>query len=546
MAVKNKEKKQIISAVSAALIFGSVTGILTAVIITLYKVCAKHIIALSEHGYHALRGRLYFLPLVACALLLISFLLAYIYKKKKNLRGGGIPTSIGYLRGLVSFKWLENLIGIFALSLSSFLFAVPLGNEGPSVQIGTAIGRGTVYTLTKKRRAWDRYSMTGGACAGFSVATGSPLSGIMFAIEEAHERISPMIIMIASVSVAFSYVTADFLSDIFGVSTRLFPDLHLPSLSLRELWIPLAVGLVFGLFAVLFLKYYRLLNAVLNRKLKKIPHAYKIFTVFALTLAFGLYSYSFVSTGHELMLSLFDGKTAIFALVLLLLVRSTLTLSASNASMTGGLFVPTLTIGALFSALLGRLLMYIPGFAAEDYAVVLVLGLTACIAGMMKMPLTAILFALEALSCYGNIVPCLIVAAVSFIMTELFGVASINENVLDHRIERIHAGKKVTVVDKTVTVKQGSFAIDKQIRDIFWPANFFILSMRRQKLYDADMDEHSRRELQEGDLLHIRYSTYNQEKTEEELAALIGRQDSSVSLKSTNDGRHTHEADRAF
>ncbi len=93
----------------------------------------------------------------------------------------------------------------------------------------------------------------------------------------------------------------------------------------------------------------------------------------------------------------------------------------------------------------------------------------------------------------------------------------------------------MTVVDKTVTVKQGSFAIDKQIRDIFWPANFFILSMRRQRLYDADTDEHSRRELQEGDLLHIRYSTYNQEKTEEELAALIGRQDSSVFEKLTND-----------
>ena len=72
------------------------------------------------------------------------------------------------------------------MSLLSFLMGVPLGNEGPSVQIGTAVGRGTTRIALRKRFAWDRYSMTGGACAGFAVATGAPISGILFAVEEAH------------------------------------------------------------------------------------------------------------------------------------------------------------------------------------------------------------------------------------------------------------------------------------------------------------------------------------------------------------------------
>ena len=41
-----------------AVVFGSVTGLLTAVVITLYKLCAKHVIAASEAGYHFLRENL--------------------------------------------------------------------------------------------------------------------------------------------------------------------------------------------------------------------------------------------------------------------------------------------------------------------------------------------------------------------------------------------------------------------------------------------------------------------------------------------------------
>ena len=167
----NGYKNYFINLIFPAVIFGSITGVLTSLIINFYKVCAKHVISLSERGYHYLRGHLYYLPLVIALALVIAYVLSKVYKHFRNLRGGGIPTSIGILRGFISFKWMTNFIGIFFLSLTTFLFGVPLGNEGPSVQIGTAIGRGSVYCFAKKHRAWDRYSMTGGACAGFSFAT---------------------------------------------------------------------------------------------------------------------------------------------------------------------------------------------------------------------------------------------------------------------------------------------------------------------------------------------------------------------------------------
>lgn len=128
-------------------------------------------LAFSEKGYRYIGENLYIIHIVLAVFLIPAFLFAFIYKRIPNLRGGGIPTSIGILRGIIPFKWVRNLIGIFGMSLVSFIIGVPLGNEGPSVQMGVAIGRGSVTTFGKRFHAWDRYSMTGGACSGFAVAS---------------------------------------------------------------------------------------------------------------------------------------------------------------------------------------------------------------------------------------------------------------------------------------------------------------------------------------------------------------------------------------
>lgn len=517
-------KNYFINLICPAFVFGSITGILTSVVVTLYKVCASLVIKYSQLGYGFVREHLYIAPLVLIALFGVAWLFAIIYRKNPNLKGGGIPTSIGVLRGIITFKWLRNLIGTFFLSLTTFLIGVPLGNEGPSVQMGTAIGRGTVYTMAKKRRAWDRYSMTGGACAGFSTATGAPVSGIMFAIEEAHQRISPMIIIVSSVSVMFARITSEILAPIFGVSIGLF-EIEVPfGLSIKDVWIPIVIGIAVGFFAVGFLKLYRLIRVFFTKTLGKIPAQYKIFLIFAVTFVLGIVSFSFVSTGHHLIEELFDGAGAFYMLLLILLVRSVLTLSANSNSITGGLFVPILALGAVISAILGKGMIYLFGFGHEYYVIVLILGITACISSMMKMPLTAIIFAVEALSCYENILYVILVSAVAFVITEVLGVKSINDTVIDIRVEEQNEGKTSSVIDTFVVVQENAFAIGKQIRDIFWPTNLFVLSLQHDPSKVAEVDEHGGKEIREGDILHVRYSTFNEEATEDELMAIVGEQ----------------------
>ena len=142
------------------------------------------------------------------------------------------------------------------------------------------------------------------------------------------------------------------------------------------------------------------------------------------------------------------------------------------------------------------------------------------------MPLTAIVFAVEALSCYENILAIVIVSILSYFVTELFETISINDSAMEIRIEELNHGKVSKIVKEQVTVKEGSFAVGKQIRDIFWPANLFVLAVRHDTEHKEEMDERGDKTLRVGDTLHVRYETYDPDETKRELYAIVGTQNS--------------------
>lgn len=519
----NMKRKNSARLILLPLFYSAITGSLVGAIVVLFKLCAKVVIAFSEEMYATAKEQPWMIPLLLLAFALIAFVSFYVYKKVPNARGGGIPTAIGIVRGLIPFHWIKNLVAVFGISLSSFFVGVPLGTEGPSVQIGTAVGRGVTRVCAKKYAAGDRYLMTGGACAGFTTATGAPISGIMFSLEEAHQRISPMLLLVTTVAVVSSKIVSDLLSPLVGVSTALFERMEPLTLRAADLWLPVLVGILVGLFSVVFLKYYTLLQRFWSKKLAKIPALVKILIVFALTFVFGMLSYTNISTGHELMVHLFREGGIWYLLLICLAVRSTLMILASSSGITGGLFLPLMSLGALVAVLIA-VALHAMGLGTEYYSIIMILGITACLAGMMKMPVTAMVFALEALFAADNVLAVIIAALVSYAITEIFEVHSITESVLHNRIRDLHGDAKPAVYDGFVTVKAGSFAIGKQIRDILWPNNLFVLSVKREAQSGAVVDEHGEKYLHAGDVLHVRYSTYDRAATRAELSSIVGEQ----------------------
>ncbi len=518
-------KVYFINLIFPAFIFGAITGLLTALVVIAYKLVAKHVIEGSQNFYMFLKDNLYFIPLVLAIFYVIALLFSYIYKKEPRTSGSGIPSAIAVLRGIVTLKWLRTLIGVFFMSMTSFLIGVPLGNEGPSVLMGTAIGKGSVKTLAKRHPAWSRYAMTGGACAGFAVATGASVSGILFAIEEAHQRISPMILLVGAIAVLFAQVVCEFLCPLLGISTSLFPNLVLANLAIKDVWLSLLVGVLIGFFAVVFLKYYHIINKFFNVKLKKISHTIKIFFVFAITLVFGLISFSFISTGHEMFSLILKENVMIYGLVILLLVRMTLTLFANTNKLTGGVFVPILALGAIMASILAKSLESLFGLSNEYYTIIIVLGISSCISAMMKMPLTAIVFSMEALGGVNNILHIIIAVAVSYIITEIFKTKGINDGIIKNIIKRQEETHERKIIDTHVVIKKNSFAENMHVKDILWPANFFLLSIIPSKSRQVQINQQGDKSFHEGDVLHIRYATFDETHTKKELTAIVGEQD---------------------
>ena len=192
--------------------------------------------------------------------------------------------------------------------------------------------------------------------------------------------------------------------------------------------------------------------------------------------------------------------------------------------LTGGVFVPILALGAIMASILGKSLQLL-GLPDTYYTVILVLGITACIASMMKMPLTAIVFSLEALGSVNNVIYVIVVVAVSYIITEIFRSKGINDRIIDNLVKSQEETHERKIIDTHITVKKGSFAEYRHVKDILWPANFFLLAIIPSSTNRPEIDQQGAKTFHEGDVLHIRYATFDEPQTKADLIAIVGEQD---------------------
>lgn len=515
------------------LLFSVISGILTGILIFFFKISASKIIELSTLLYSFVRNQPQYLPFMIAGASLLGVCSALCLRFAPNCRGGGIPTSIAILRGLIEFKWSKSIFMLFGSAMMTYLCGVPLGNEGPSVQMGTAVGRGTVRIFAKKHQAWDRYIMTGGACAGFAAATGAPLTGIFFAIEEAHRRLTPMIFMVASMTVAAGTITMEILCRVAEIPSSMFSFEITEALPLGELWIALIIGAICGICAILFTRVYRIFGSFMKSKLQSIPFVLQMVAVFAIVSVIGFLSAECIGSGHSLIDSIIEGHFIWYFLILFLLVRAFLLIGANHIGVSGGLFIPTLTFGAIIGGLCSSALVSMGLLDPTHHMVIVVIGMTAFLSASSRTPITAVLFAVEALCGLTNILPIILGATFSYLIIETFGEPSFSESVVESKVEKAHEGKAASLVDAYLVVQKDSFVVGKEIRDILWPPTCVILSIDKKKTA-----AHGAVGISAGDRLHVQYKTFDTARTSALLEALVGAQNEEGKIRIHKDQKH--------
>ncbi len=283
------------------------------------------------------------------------------------------------------------------------------GREGPTVLIGA--GLGSLYARTvRKSKSEQRYLILVGMAAGLSAIFRSPIGAAFFAIEILYTEMEfeSSILIYTLLSSIVSYA-------LIGFYTGWEPLFHVPTtfppLSLTEnLWyIPL--GILCGFLAIIVpLTLYSIRN--LFRKLPISP----IFRPAVGGLLVGLIALIYpqiLAGGYEWIQKAVDGDLG-WKLMLALMVAKLLAFSFTIGSGgSGGVFAPTLFIGAMMAGALGK-------FAGIDPAGFVIVGMTALFGGSARAPIAALLMVTEMTGGYHFLVPAALAVSLSYLVTELF------------------------------------------------------------------------------------------------------------------------------
>ena len=266
---------------------------------------------------------------------------------------------------------------------------------------------------------------------------------------------------------------------------------------------------------------------------KFFPNYAKLLLVFILTGVIGLIFTEGLYSGRGIILDIVNGEKAISFLALMLLLRVGMMLLTTSSGVTGGIFIPTLAIGALIGSLSANFLVYI-GMPEEYFGTIVLLGMCAFMGGTMRAPLTAAAFFIESTAQFTNMFYVALVIFIVNFATEVFNRKPFYDNVLEDMEEVQNHGIRRRIVRFEMKVSENAFVVGKAVRDILWPHSGVVSSIVRGSDSHVIMDNDGEKKLYVGDTVTLRAQIYNEEETVQYLYSLVG----------TDYDIHSREVDR--
>lgn len=299
----------------------------------------------------------------------------------EKIRGHGIPEAIeailyGESRLSPKVALLKPLSS--AISIGS---GGPFGAEGPIIMTGGAIG--SLFAQLFHLSAAERKTLlVAGAAAGMTAIFGTPMAGILLAIEVLLFEWKPRSFVPVVIAVLVSLLWRPVLID----SGPLFPVEHAAILDVRLIGIALGMGaLAGGQAALLSVMLYRI-EDIFGR----LPLHWMWWpAIGAVAVGIGgLIDAHVLGAGYESIRGLLEGSLTIRVALSLLIVKAAVWLIALGSGTSGGVLAPLLMLGGALGFLVGH---FLPGGSAL-WALA---GMAGTMSGAMRAPLTAALFAVE-------------------------------------------------------------------------------------------------------------------------------------------------------
>lgn len=292
-------------------------------------------------------------------------------------------------------------------SFATIGFGGSMGLEGPSIYLGSLFG-----DLTERmfHRSFDRddakVMLVAGAAAGISAIFKAPVTGVIFALEVPYrDDLARHALIPAMFASATSYLVF-----VASVGTAPFFPLQAESLRYPDLLGSLAVGLACGLAARAFVALYRAVGR-LGRRLPFWGRPVAAGIVLGVVGGAALLIYHRplpLGPGYVGILDAARGQLGPSLLLVLLAMKMMTTSATAAGNGVGGLFFPSVMMGAAAGGALGHLVPGPPSLFA-------VVGIAAFLGGAYKVPLAGVAFVAEATGAPGYIIPGLLGAALGYL-----------------------------------------------------------------------------------------------------------------------------------
>ena len=187
-------------------------------------------------------------PIWFGVLVALAVILRRIVREEPLISGSGIPQTELALAGRLSFTWWRVLLAKFLGSWLALFGGLALGREGPSIQMGGAVGAGfhALWRPAAPHALTGSPYIVAGAVAGLAAAFGAPAAGVLFAFEEMKSRRDTSLIVAACASAIGAHLM---IRIVFGMG-RILPFAGFEAPPLSSFWIVALEGAVFGVLGV--------------------------------------------------------------------------------------------------------------------------------------------------------------------------------------------------------------------------------------------------------------------------------------------------------
>ncbi|HWD37759.1 MAG TPA: H(+)/Cl(-) exchange transporter ClcA [Fimbriimonas sp.] len=347
--------------------------------------------------------------------------------------GSGIPHIKAVLIHLRTLRPIKVISVKLAGGLLALAAGMSLGREGPTVQIGAAVGRLVGDVLKVPKRSYNAL-VAAGAGAGLAAAFNAPLAGFLFVMEELKREMSPITYGTALIASVCSVAITRYL---LGQQASFhIPSAQAPPLSALG---PIALfGVVAGLVGIAFNR--ALLGCLALRTHFKVSPWSAGLVVGAIS-GLVLVYFPFVSGGgHEITAELLLGHVTSTNLFWLCLAvcggKLAFTALSYGTGVPGGIFAPILVMGAFLGYGFGLAAHDMaPGisFGAAGFATI---GMAAVLSSSVRAPLTGVVLIVEMTAEYQLLYALLVGAFVSYATAELLDDTPIYEALLERDLHR--------------------------------------------------------------------------------------------------------------